>query len=902
MKLIVLVLSLILTVPFLASANTVIESDICVYGGTSGGIIAAVQAVRMGKTVSLAVFDTHLGGLTAGGLGATDVGTSASIAGASREFYRRIGAYYQLKERFYFEPHVAKKVYEDWLDEVKITPRWNQRLASVKKTEGRLTEIQMEDGTIYRAKIFIDASYEGDLMAMAGASFTFGREGTNTYNESYTGIRANTPKNQFTVNVDPYVKRGDPTSGLLPFVQPGDGGVPGDGDKRIQAYNYRLCFTKNETNRLPILPPLDYDTNRYELLGRLLDAYTAAGVTPNVISFLGYINMPNGKTDMNNNGGLSTDDVGMNWTYATNSYTERERIRQEHLRYTQGLVYYLATNPRSPTALRNEMLTWGPCRDEWTNNGGYSPQIYVREARRMISDYVMTQADCQSLRTPSDSICLGSYNMDSHNCQRIVKNGYAINEGDVQIPVPHPYPISYRSIVPKKSECKNLFVTFAVSASHVAFCSVRMEPVFMMMSQSAATAAAFAIDDNVDVQNVNYTKLSQQLIADGQLLTWGDSIQDTNGIIIDNTDKHASQIGSWTESTANVGIYYGKNYIHDGNTGKGSKSVCFTPDLPSAGLYKVQLCWPAYSNRATNVPVVIYHSSGSITEIVNQTKKNGVWVTLLTTNFDKGTNNSLIIKNNTTTGYVIADAVRWLPATTDTPPVVQIIATDPICSKTGKLAKVTILRSQTQTEFPITVSYKIIGTASNGTDIVNLPGVITLPAGVTMTNICIRAINDFVPKGNKQLILTLQPGTNYVIGSLSNCIVQVLDTPLQAWRFTHFTATELTNSTISGPDADPDGDGASNIQEFLSGTDPRNPASALRVNIDVKANIAHIQLLAISNHTYSLEYQNKLTSGPWQELSRFESAPTNQTIQFTDKLPADATNRFYRVSTLWTSQ
>ena len=639
-----------------------IESDICVYGGTSGGVAAVVQATRMGKTVSLAVFDTHLGGLTSGGLGATDVGNTASIGGVAREFYRRVGQHYGQRERFNFEPHVALNIYQDWLVEVGVKPCFNQRLASVRKTGRRITQITMEDGTVYRAKMFIDATYEGDLMALAGVSFTFGREGTNVYGESFNGIRANTPKHQFTIKVDPYVVPGKPASGLLPFIQAGDGGAPGDGDQRIQAFNYRLCFTQNPTNKLPHVVPPNYDPARYELLGRLLEARVAARDALTMRSFFSVLPMPNGKTDMNNNGAFSTDFIGANWTYPTNTYAARARMYREHLEYTQGLIQYLATSPRSPANLRAEMLSWGPCRDEWPETGGYSPQIYVREARRMVSDYVMTQADCAGTRVANDSVCLGSYNMDSHNCQRIVKDGFVINEGDVQMPVPRPYPISYRAIVPRVGECENIFVPFAISASHIAFGSTRMEPVFMMAAQSAATAAVLALADGVSVQRVNYAKLARRLEADGQILTWKKHEDFATGIVVDNADHGAALSGSWNASTASEG-FWGDNYLHDGNTNKGSCVVTFTPNLPQAGRYDVYLRWTANPNRATNVPVDIIYQGGAKTITVDQTKNNGTWILLLTTNFDAGTNGGLRIRSTGTTGYVIADAARWVSAT-----------------------------------------------------------------------------------------------------------------------------------------------------------------------------------------------------------------------------------------------
>jgi hypothetical protein len=502
----------------------VVDTDICVYGGTSGGAIAAVQAARLGKSVSLGVFDRDIGGLTTGGLGYTDVGNVNSIGGLAREFYQRVGHCYGRPEAFAFEPHVARTVFEALLRAEKITPRFDQRLASVTRDGRRISAIAMEDGTVYRAAMFIDATYEGDLMAMAGVSFTLGREGTNQYGESYNGIRETTPAHQFAIAVDPYHDPGQPASGLLPFIQFGDGGLAGAGDRRMQAYNFRLCFTQNPTNRLPNAVPPNYDPARYELLGRLLEASQVAGRKLNFDSFFNIERLPNGKVDINNNGPISTDFIGMNYTYPTNSYSARAEIGRAHLEYIQGLIHYLATSPRAPAGLRAEIQSWGPCRDEWPESGGYPRALYVREARRMVSDYVMIQADCQGGRQATDSICLGSYNMDSHNAQRVVQNGQVRNEGDVQIRVPQPYPIAYRSIVPREGECGNLLVTFALSASHTAFGSIRMEPVFMMLSQSAATAAALAINDRVPVQAVDYAKLARQLQTGGQMLIWSNNV------------------------------------------------------------------------------------------------------------------------------------------------------------------------------------------------------------------------------------------------------------------------------------------------------------------------------------------------------------------------------------------
>jgi hypothetical protein len=531
-------------------AAEVIETEVCVFGGTSGGIAAAIQAARMGKSVVLVEASKHLGGLTTGGLGATDIGNKAAIGGISREFYQRIARHYAqdtawtLESRadyfrhrasgqsrasdlsaadatmWTFEPHVAMRVFQTMLAEAKVPVHLEHRLASVKKAGARITEIVAENGAVFRAQMFIDASYEGDLMARAKVSYHVGREANATYGETLNGIRAETPKHQFTVPVDPYVKPGDPSSGLLPYIQPGDGGRPGDGDHRVQAYNYRLCFTTNAANRLPLTPPPNYDPANYELLARYLEARVAAGQKPQLGQFWNPIWMPNHKTDINNNGGFSTDFIGMNYAYPEADYAARQRMDREHEAYIRGFLRFLATSPRVPANLRAEMQRWGPCRDEFQDTGGWPPQLYVREARRMISDLVMTEHHCRGTQVVGDSVGLAAYNMDSHNCQRIVKNGRAENEGDVQVPPMKPYPISYRSIVPKRAECENLLVPVCLAASHIAYGSIRMEPVFMILGQSAATAACFALADRVAAQQVDYPRLRARLLADRQVLEW----------------------------------------------------------------------------------------------------------------------------------------------------------------------------------------------------------------------------------------------------------------------------------------------------------------------------------------------------------------------------------------------
>jgi len=584
-------LCLFLCLPGLLRAE-LIETDVCVFGATSGGIAAAIQAARMGKSVVIAEPGGFIGGLTTGGLGATDIGNKAAIGGISREFYRRVARHYaqdsawkfETREEYFarrgsgqsraselasadatmwtFEPHVAESIFKEMLKEAGIPVYLEQRIEFVRKEAGRITEMVVENANIYRAKMFIDATYEGDLLAKADVSFHVGRESNREYRETLNGTRAETPKHQFTVAVDPYVKPGVAGSGLLPFVQDGRRGKsashavrialdktgggqtdndddkdedddrpavqtpaisteqPGDEDNRVQAYNYRLCFTTNAANRLPLEPPSSYDSSRYELLARYFEALLAAGHKPKLSEFWNPIWLPNQKTDINNNGGFSTDFIGANWDYPEATYEVRERIAHQHEEYTRGFLTFLATSPRVPANIRAEMKLWGPCKDEFQSTGGWPNQIYVREARRMISDYVMTESHCRGRQKAQDSVGLAAYNMDSHNVQRIVKNGRVENEGDVQVSPMSPYPISYRAIIPKRSEAENLLVPVCLSASHIAYGSIRMEPVFMILGQSAATAACLAIDGNIRVQKVDYAKLRERLLADKQVLEW----------------------------------------------------------------------------------------------------------------------------------------------------------------------------------------------------------------------------------------------------------------------------------------------------------------------------------------------------------------------------------------------
>jgi hypothetical protein len=519
-------------------AKETIKVDVCVYGGTSSGVIAAATVAKAGKSVILIEQGRYLGGLSSGGLGETDIGNKMVIGGLSRDFYQRIGKMYRQPEAWKFAPSIAEKVFHDIVDENHVRVLLEHRIVGATKNGAHLMSIVVEhapaddynaqaaQGTgetvTIEAKEFIDAGYEGDLMAQAKVSFTVGREAVGQYDESLNGICAQTPKHQFPkdIQVDPFIKPGDPASGLIPLVKEMDGGKPGDGDKRMQAYNFRVCVTNDKTNQTPFTPPPGYDAANYELLIRYIAAMNAAGKPMTQATFFKWDIMPGNKTDINNNGAISTDFIGQSWAYPEADYAARGQILHAHRDYVQGFFYFMATDPRSPQKVRDFLSHWGPCKDEFKDTGGWPHQMYVREARRMVSDYVVTQKICKHEETAADSIGMAAYNMDSHNCNRIVKNGAVINEGDVQVAPSGPYPIAYRAIVPKAAECDNLLVPVCLSATHIAYGSIRMEPVFMVLGQSSALAACQAIDDGQPLQRIDVAKLQKTLLEVGQVLAY----------------------------------------------------------------------------------------------------------------------------------------------------------------------------------------------------------------------------------------------------------------------------------------------------------------------------------------------------------------------------------------------
>ena len=680
-----------------AGAAVPITADVVVYGGTSAGVIAAVQVKRMGKSVVIVCPDKHLGGLTSGGLGWTDTGRKEVIGGLAREFYHRIYLEYQNPDswkwqtkdsygnkgqgnkaidgenrtQWIFEPHVAEKVFEDYVREFEIPvyrDHWLNRKDGVRVVERKIKEVEMLNGAVFQASCFIDASYEGDLLASAGVSYHVGRESMDTYGEQWNGVQTGVLHHGHHFGelppISPYKTPGDPASGVLPRISTAPPGEKGSGDQRVQAYCFRMCLTDHPPNRIAFTKPERYDAAQYELLARIYQAGWKQ-------TFRKFDPIPNRKTDTNNHGPMSTDNIGFNYDYPEASYERRREIIKEHETYQKGWLYFHVSDPRVPAEIANQMKQWGLAADEFVDNGNWPHQIYVREARRMIGAFVMTENELQKRRETPKPVGMGSYTIDSHNVQRyITPEGYVQNEGDIGVSTYGPYQISYDSLVPQRTECTNLLVPVCVSSSHIAFGSIRMEPVFMILGHSAAAAAVISIDSNTAVQDVDYESLAERLRKDGQVLRYdspntnaaqaGLNPAQYDGLVLDNTK--ANLTGSWSSSRANT-PFFAIDYLHDGNANKGACTATFQADLQS-GQYEVQVAWPQNSNRASNVSVTIQHAQGSKTVTLNQRRQpsiDGLFEGLGTYRFDGIQPAKVIIGNQETDGHVIVDAIRFLP-------------------------------------------------------------------------------------------------------------------------------------------------------------------------------------------------------------------------------------------------
>lgn len=631
------------------------EVDVCVYGGTSAGVVAAYSAKMMGKTVLLIEPGKYLGGMTTGGLGSTDIGNKYAVTGLARLFYRRVGEHYGQFEQWMFPPSVATKAMMRFINDAQVDVLYQHRIISADKDGTRIAGIQVEhaakeeaDIVTIKAKQFIDCSYEGDLMAKSGISYATGREDSKQYGESLNGVQMSF-WHQFPDGVDPYVIKGDSTSGYCWGINNHRLAETGSGDNFIQAYNFRLCLTNNPKNRRSFEKPANYQREHYELLARAIEK-----MEPDINKFLliNWGQMPEDKYDVNNRGPLSTDMIGMNYDYPDGDYKTRARIWQEHVDYTKGLLYFLSHDISVPAKLRQAVSEFGWAKDEFVDNDNFPTQLYIREARRMIGEYIMTQKNCEGHEVVEDGIGLAAYIMDSHNCQRVVINGMVKNEGDVESGGFPPYPISYRSITPKRSECTNLLVPVCVSASHIAYGSIRMEPVFMVLGQSAAVASVMALDNQIDVQDVNVDDLKKVLIQNPYL---DGSVPE---ILLDNSDLASiKRTGSWNRIE---GYYYKNSYTRAESK---SGEITINGHVQKPGRYEVLFyCSSSIPSEMMPNKMKVKLSNASKDQILTSTPKEhiGHWNSLGVMALEEG-QVSFTIDANTPNGVAFFDAIILSP-------------------------------------------------------------------------------------------------------------------------------------------------------------------------------------------------------------------------------------------------
>ena len=643
------------------------EYDLCVYGGTASGIVAADAAAKMGLNVVVIEPTCRIGGMTTGGLGRTDIGNKQVVQGLALKFYRECGKRYGNLENWVFEPKVAKEVMDEFARSPRIKVITNRHFVNAKTKNGKiisLTAAGEGDTLTFKAKWFIDASYEGDLMAGAGVSYRTGREANSEYGETWDGVQLLHIYHQFPHGMDPFVDPGNPSSGLLWGIE-NHGALPnGTGDDRIQAYNYRICLTDDPDNMIPLTEPANYDPSRYELLARL---FKAQPDMRDINQYFIWTPMPNHKTDINNRGAFSTDMIGMSQGYPEGTWEERQSIINAHRDYTLGLLWFYITDPRVPSNLKEFVSKWGLPKDEYTECGNWTPQLYIRECRRMVGEYVATQADCEGRGNATDGIAHAAYNMDSHNCERIItlnNNGKWMveNEGDVEIPGGIPYPISYRSITPVRGECTNLVVPVCCSATHIAYGSIRMEPVFMCLGQAAGIAVGLAQKEGLSaIQDVDYRKIQDVFRNDPYMDGTAPDV------IVD--DPQASVDGDSWEIVGNRGGY-GPSF-YQGSSASGS--VTFTGVPVTAADYELYI----YQHRlekeddldlgaADMNPITVYELSDGRTitvdarEVVIDGQAAGAWHKIADVSLDKGQEFSVKVHGDGSNGYIRADAILFV--------------------------------------------------------------------------------------------------------------------------------------------------------------------------------------------------------------------------------------------------
>ncbi|MDB6076218.1 MAG: hypothetical protein JWO89_3858, partial [Verrucomicrobiaceae bacterium] len=595
-------------------ASSAIASDVVVFGGTPSGLIAAISAAREGARVTVIEPTKWIGGMTTGGLAKSDTGKQETIGGYTREFFTRAAARYDRKYMWFAEPQANMETFQTMLKEAKVEVITGRRLKSVEKKADKIVSITTDDGVVHTGKQFIDASYEGDLMAKAGVSYIVGREGREQYDEPLAGftpmpIRPRTDEvmgsdcacvggtGTHYIHGSPVAIQARDDQGKLLFGVNESQSKPGQADRLTQSYNFRVIVTQRPEIRLPFPKPVHYDASRFELLLRLIKAYPV--VKFGRLVHLGEI--ANGKFDLNAQGLFSTDYPGANFDYPDGDEATRARIWQDHVDYVQGFLWFLGNDARVPQALRDEVNQWGLCSDEFTDNNHWPYALYVRDGRRMIGEYVMVQQDMQQNIHKPDSVGMGSFVIDCHIVQRIVTpDGNVTDEGSFQDAPTKPYQIAYRSLTPKKTECTNLLVPVCLSASHIACCSLRMEPVYMALGQASGVAASMALKAGTEVQNINVATLQTKLREQNAVLELKGAVAATSFAGIVQDDELATFTGAWTASS--FGDPIEGSARHDGNTAKGSLTAVFHIKVPADGNYEVRMAYPSSSNRASNVP------------------------------------------------------------------------------------------------------------------------------------------------------------------------------------------------------------------------------------------------------------------------------------------------------------
>ena len=637
--------------------------DICIYGSTSAGVIAAYSARKLGKTVVLISPDGHIGGLSSGGLGKTDIGNKHVITGLSRDFYRRLGKEYRRFEAWNFEPRRAHKLFEDYLKEANVPLVLNKRVTKVNKKGARIRSVELAPtyGKVAKtekitAKVYLDCTYEGDLMAMADVATTIGREDNARYNETVNGYylpayKSPSGYHQFPDGVSPYKVPGDPSSGLVWGISNDAVGVQGAGDRRVQAYNFRICLTDSTENSIPITRPVDYDVEKYELMARLFAAQPDMRA---IDDYFIWSKMPNRKTDINNRGGFSTDMIGWSDRWPEAGFEERKILYDAHVSYTKGMLYFMKTDPRVPENLRNYVSRWGYPKDEYTGNGNFSPQLYVREGRRMVGEYVMTEKNCRNLEKVADGIGMAAYTMDSHNCQRIVVNGSVKNEGNVEVGGFPPYPISYRSIVPRRAECTNLLVPVCLSASHIAYGSIRMEPVFMVLAQAAGVAAAMAIDAGVPVQMISVERLQQKLKEDPYL---NGGIRDA--LIDDSAEELVKTTGKWNKEFFKSASYFSSTLVSKDKQAE----VTFKVKAPRKGSYRIYYYCTGIKQLEQGSEYIfkLSHSNGVTIKNRRPATASDNWLLVDSVVLAEGKDYELNVRMKEGSSALVADALLLVP-------------------------------------------------------------------------------------------------------------------------------------------------------------------------------------------------------------------------------------------------